>query len=578
MKRWRSIPTLPLQLFIITVVPLTALLLVITFGSLGLHQRAMRAMVGERDERATRAAVSAITEQINHRRSAIRSVALQATNTAGPEHALADASFLLTDFEGGIALFTADGDLLAASNDLEIWQSPGIPESLNTASPDSSGSSPGEPRFLPPVTDSQSGETFTLVAATAGELTAVGAFSSASLARRALAGLFGGSDQAAAYIVTAEGDILYQTGTLPWAGTSPQEYPGVADALRGESGATYLTLDGDEYVIAFSPIAPVGWALVIAEPWRAVSDPLLRTTELAPLILIPVLVIALIALWFGARQVVQPLQSLEQKATRLGWGDFTAIKEPVGGINEIRRLQTELIHMARKVQLAQQSLRGYLGAVTTGQEEERRRLARDLHDDTIQSLIALNQQIQLAQMSATDETTMARLAAMQQMAEQTVAGLRRLTRDLRPIYLEDLGLVPALEMLVRDVSQVMDIPVSFTTTGKERRLAPNVELALYRITQEGLSNVARHAHAQKAEVGLQFEEEAVSLIIRDDGIGFVVPESPAEMAPTGHFGLLGVQERAEAIGARLQIKSATGAGTELLITLPEPSLTGFSFQ
>jgi signal transduction histidine kinase len=571
MKRWRSIPTLPLQLFIITVVPLTVLLLAITFGSLGLHQRAMRAMVGERDERATRAAVAAITEQINHRWLAIRGVALQAANTAGPDHALDDASYLLPDFEGGIALFTVGGDLLTASNDIEIWRARDIPQRLRTVTLNNSGSlSAEEPNFLPLLTGPENDEALTLVAATAGELTAVGAFSPSSMARRALAGIFSNNDQAVAYIVTAGGDILYQTGTLPWAGTPPQEHSGVADALRGESGATYITIDGDEHVIAFSPIVPTGWALVIVEPWRTVGDPLLRTTELAPLILIPVLVIALVALWFGARQVVRPLQSLEQKATHLGWGDFAAIEEPVGGINEIRRLQTELIHMARKVQLAQQSLRGYLGAVTTGQEEERRRLARDLHDDTIQSLIALNQQIQLAQLAAPDEAPTARLAAMQQMIEQIVADLRRLTRNLRPIYLEDLGLVPALEMLVRDVSQVMGIPVSFTTTGRERRLASPVELALYRITQEGLSNVARHARAKKAEVCLQFKDEEVSLTVQDDGIGFIVPESPAEMAPTGHFGLLGVQERAEAIGARLQIKSVPGTGTELVVRLLQP--------
>ncbi len=566
LKRWRSIPSLPLQLFIITVLPLTALLLLIAFGSLGLHQRAMRTMVGERDERATRAAAAAITEQIHHRQSAVRSVALQAANAVGPEHALADAAFLLPDFEGGVALFTTDGDLLAASNGLEIWQarpSPTRPRAF------SANPSAGEAYFLPPFTDPHSGEELALVAATAGDFTAVGAFSPAAMVRRALADIFGSHDQAAAYVVTASGDILYQTGAPPWSDLPFQERPGVTDALRGESGATYLTVDGDEHVIAFSPITPVGWALVIEEPWRAVSDPLLRTTELAPLILIPVMLIALVALWFGVRQVVQPLQSLERKATELGWGDFAAIEEPVGGINEIRRLQTELIHMARKVELAQQSLRGYLGAVTAGQEEERRRLARDLHDDTIQSLIALNQQIQLAQMSTSDDVSTARLATMQQMAAQIVTDLRRLTRDLRPIYLEDLGLAPALEMLARDMSQAMALPISFETMGRERRLPPDVELALYRIAQEGLSNVARHAQAKKAEVCLHFADKEVCLIVRDDGRGFTAPQSPAEMAPTGHFGLLGVQERAEAIGARLQIKSAVGAGTQLSIHLKQ---------
>ena len=543
------------------------MLMLIAFGSLGLHQRAMRIMVGERDERATRAAAAAITEQISHRQSVIRSVALQAANAAtGPEHALADAAYLLPDFEGGIALFAADGTLIAASNGPEIWLARSVPERLRDFP---SPSSTDATFFLPPFTDPVQGEALVLVVATAGETTAVGAFSPTSLARRATADIFGGNDQATAYLVTSNGDVLYQTGTLLWADLPAQNQPGVADALRGESGATYLTIDGEEHVIAFSPITPVGWALVIEEPWRAATDPLLRTTELAPLILIPVLVIALIALWFGIRQVVQPLQSLEKKATELGWGDFAAIEESVGGINEIQRLQAELIHMARKVQLAQQSLRGYLSAVTIGQEEERRRLARELHDDTIQSLIALNQQIQLAQLSVQDETNKDRLAMMQQMAEQTVAGLRRLTRDLRPIYLEDLGLIPALEMLGRDMSQATGLAIIFEKTGEERRLPPNAELALYRIAQEGISNVVRHAKANQAKVSLQFAEEEVTLAVEDNGEGFVVPESPAEMAPAGHFGLLGVQERAESIGARLQMESAPGQGTRLQVSFQD---------
>jgi hypothetical protein len=317
-RRWRRIPSLPLQLFIITVLPLTVLLLLIAFGSLGLHQRAMRTMVGERDERATRAAAAAITEQINHRLSAIRSVALQAANSAnGPDHALADAAYLLPDFEGGIALFAADGTLVAASDGPEVWLARDVPEQLRiipgvTAAHDAF--------FLSNFVDPVQGEELVLVAAAVGDITAVGAFAPATLARRALANIFGGSDQATAYLATPDGAILYQIGIPPWVDLPVAEHPGVADALRNESGTTYLTVDGEEHVVAFSPIAPVGWALVIVEPWRAVTDPLLRTTELAPLLLIPVLVIALVGLWFGVRQVVQPLQSLEKKATELGVG------------------------------------------------------------------------------------------------------------------------------------------------------------------------------------------------------------------------------------------------------------------
>jgi signal transduction histidine kinase len=320
-------------------------------------------------------------------------------------------------------------------------------------------------------------------------------------------------------------------------------------------------------VVAFSPVLPVNWALVIEEPWEALDDPLLRTTRAGLLLLTPVLLITLLALGFGVNQIVRPLQLLRDRATALAWGNFEAIEEPVGGIDEIGRLQQELVHMANKVRMAQQGLRSYLGAVTAGQEEERRRLARELHDDTIQALIALNQRLQLAQLAA-DQPATGLLEEMQAMTTQLIADLRRFTHALRPTYLEDLGLTPALEMLVKDTSEAIGTPITFELVGPAGRLAPEVELAFYRMTQEALSNVARHAAASRAAVQLVFAPEQVSLEISDDGRGFVVPESPAEMVPAGHFGLLGLQERAELIGARLDIASQPGRGTRLTVTLP----------
>ncbi|MGB3715957.1 MAG: hypothetical protein WA996_16140, partial [Candidatus Promineifilaceae bacterium] len=362
----------------------------ITFGSLALHQRAMRALVGERDERATRATATAITEQLNHRAATIHSLALQATATGDPEHTLDDAISFLPDFDGGLAFFNSDGTLLAATNDVDVWE--GREVILRLADPGLAFDLRNGAQFVQAFTEPETGEEIMLVAATMPDgLMVVGAFSPANMAQRALADIFGASDRAAAFLVDSKGQMLYQLGVEPHANMEMIQHPGVEEALRGESGTTYVSVAGDEHAIAFSPIAPVNWALVLEEPWRAVADPLLRTTELTPLILVPVLIVALVGLWFGVRQIVQPLQSLEQKATKLAWGDFEAIEEPVGGINEIQRLQAELIHMAQKVKAAQQSLRGHLGAVTAGQEEERRRLARELHDDTIQSLIALNQ-------------------------------------------------------------------------------------------------------------------------------------------------------------------------------------------
>lgn len=562
MKRWRSFP---LQLFFFVVLPLTVLLLAIAFGSLGLHQRAMRTMVGERDERATRAAAAAISEQLKHRASAIRSLALQTAVSGDPAHTLTDANFILPDFDEGIALFDSQGNLLAASQQAELW----VTQIQELLPPGNAITRFNETQFIPLTANGYEGNDLMLVIASANDShLAVGAFSPQYLARQALMDIVGTEEKASAFVVNADGRIIFQSGALPIADQAANQHPGIVDALRGESGTTYLSINGDEHVIAFSPIEPINWALVIEEPWREVADPLLRATEVAPLVLVPVVIITLFALWFGVRQIVQPLQSLEQKATELGWGKFEAIEEPVGGINEIQRLQSELIHMAHKVKLSQQSLRGYLGAVTTGQEEERRRLARDLHDDTLQSLIVLNQRVQMANLTTQNNENAAQLNEMQGMIDHTIANLRRLTRDLRPIYLEDLGLIPALDMLTRDVSASLEIPVTFQTAGSERRLSAAEELALYRMGQEALSNIARHAHATCAEVKLRFAPVSITLIVHDDGVGFQAPESPAEMATTGHFGLLGIQERAELIGARLLIESGSEAGTTLTITLP----------
>jgi signal transduction histidine kinase len=278
--------------------------------------------------------------------------------------------------------------------------------------------------------------------------------------------------------------------------------------------------------------------------------------------------LALIALWFVTRRIIQPLQGLESKANELAWGNYDTIESSTGGITEIRHLQAALIHLAHKVKAYQQGLRSYISAITMGQEEERRRLARELHDDTLQSLIALNQRVQLAQLSQSERAERNGLVEIQSLTEQTIQNLRRLTRALRPIYLEDLGLVAALEMLVRETQQASDLHVTFERSGIEARLSAPVELALYRIGQEALSNVVRHAQATQAALTISYSTDSVILKVTDNGVGFEVPESPSEFAPGGHFGLLGIHERTEMIGAKLSIQSSSSKGSQVVVTVP----------
>src|SRR5215211_7736234 len=300
------------------------------------------------------------------------------------------------------------------------------------------------------------------------------------------------------------------------------------------------------------------------EDMKIATSPALELTLVTPLVLIPPLLFSVAGLWFVTRQIIQPLQKLEAKAAALAWGDFETIREPVGGISEIQHLQTELIEMSRKVQAAQEGLHDYIGAITSAQEDERTRLARELHDDTIQAVIALKQRVQLVEKLVKDQNTRQSLKNLEELAEQTIGNLRRLTRALRPIYLEDLGLVTALEMLTREISQTNQLEVDFQVSGMERRLPQDVEVAIYRIAQEALNNVVRHAKARHARLSIQFDHET-KLEVRDDGIGFVVPKSPIDFAHSGHFGLLGIRERADLIGTTLEVQSSAGQGTTLSV-------------
>jgi signal transduction histidine kinase len=239
---------------------------------------------------------------------------------------------------------------------------------------------------------------------------------------------------------------------------------------------------------------------------------------------------------------------------------------PVGGIAEIGDLQRALSRMALRVQRAELARQSYIGAMTQGQEEERLRLARELHDDTVQSLIALGQRVQMVerQFKVAPEKAEQKLVELRQLVSETLDNVRRLIRDMRPTYLEDLGLIPALKALCTDVADSQPFSVTFSVEGPQMRFVQEVDLALYRITQEALSNVARHAAASHVEVRLQIGDTS-TLTISDDGQGFMVPVQPSEFASAGHFGLMSMAERVRLVGGRLGIDSEPGKGTRISV-------------
>lgn len=231
-------------------------------------------------------------------------------------------------------------------------------------------------------------------------------------------------------------------------------------------------------------------------------------------------------------------------------------------------LQASLRDVTRQRQ-RQQELRSFAAHVLEVQEEERRRIAQELHDDVVQGLILLCRRLDTAeeQTSARAEPARAEIAAARQATEEMVSALRNFTRGLRPPALDDLGAITSIRRLLDDLGARTGINWEISVEGEQRRLTPAAELGLFRIAQEAIRNVERHAGATQIQVELRFHPARVELAISDNGRGFRAP-APSESEPAGGLGLVGMQERATSLGGSLGIMSAPEQGTTIAAAIP----------
>lgn len=563
---WSYLSGLNSQLFFFVILPISILLIAITFGSLTLHQDAMRDLVAARDQRTVSSSARALGEQLDHRMDVIQSIGIRASADMTQDDFLSSVAFLLNDFDAGLALLSPDGSLIWHTGDSSAWAD--IETEVLNFLPQASRNYLGAPQIFEPFYLESRDDIYSAIFYQSREDSPIitGVFSVTNLARENLAGILSFDNVGSVFLVGQNGNLLFQTGKIE-VSVELIEYPGVTAALKGETGTTFLDAEDGEHVIVFSPVTPTNWALVIDEPWREITNPLLRFSESGSLILIPIVIFALVAIWFATLKIIQPLRSFREQAVLFTKGDFEAFREPVGGIEEIQTLQSTFIGMSEEVEKAQQVLSRYVNILTKGQEDERKRLARELHDDTLQSLIALNHRVMLAKRQADPSELDSSLQEIENMLAKTMQELRRLTRALRPIYLEDLGLVSALESYALEISETAGTPISFQSKGKERRLSDTIEIALYRIAQEAISNINRHSKATKAMLSLTFQDSSLELLIEDNGVGFD-PIDPGELSQLGHYGLLGIHERVAIIEADYSIQSEPGNGTQISIRVP----------
>ena len=231
-------------------------------------------------------------------------------------------------------------------------------------------------------------------------------------------------------------------------------------------------------------------------------------------------------------------------------------------------------HIARDIteqKRMQENLRFYLHQVTRAQEEERKRIAREIHDESVQSLASLAHKIEAI---ATEKGRLPKdvihyLKGLWSETKNIMDGLRRFSHELRPGVLDQVGLGSALELLVEELNREQNISTSLEISGSERRLEPEVELALFRIAQEALSNVRRHSEAKKAAIKLLFTNRKVKLTVSDDGRGFQLPKVLGDLATEGKLGLVGMQERTHLLNGKFSIESIVGKGTKVVVEVSD---------
>ncbi len=424
-------------------------------------------------------------------------------------------------------------------------------------------------------------------------------------------------------ILDNQGIVL--ASTRPGQILETSDHEGQVAALIKEKRASSGTCHGcresaggaerETEVMAFAPLAAAPWGVVIRQSEGEALAPANRLRDRAIWLGVPAFVLALLFAWATVRSVTRPVGALTESAQRIASGDLSK-PVPNLGRDEIGRLgrafetmrvrlresleriqswgkdlearvaertqelQTSRDHLS---QVAQENVALYeelkrkeairtelLKKVIGAQEEERRRIARELHDETSQALTALVVGMDTATLGReTDSAKLEKnLANLKQLAVRTLEGVHGLILDLRPSILDDLGLVASLQWYAENRLEPTGVSFQLEVSGDDRRLPAEVETALFRIGQEALFNVAKHARASNVVLSVEFEQNAVAVEVEDDGEGFdpaIAEEPPA--GPVG-WGILGMRERTSLLGGTLEIISHPGAGTRVRATIP----------
>jgi signal transduction histidine kinase len=375
------------------------------------------------------------------------------------------------------------------------------------------------------------------------------------------------------FLIDSYGNVIansgYGGGQLE---LNSQELVSFIQFQKPASHLTQTNPNGEEIIVSYAqlPWRPV--SLIMEEPWSMVMSP----SFYYQLILIGLLVLgtifSLYMLSLSVGRVTGSIAKLADNATHAIPGSLFRPMAEQGPL-ELRLLIKAFNKMVVQLAEQQSSLRQYAHKALLSQEEERQRLSHELHDGTMQDLVGLVQRVELCRSEMERDPVLARrrLDELQDLLEQTLGDVRRISNALRPSILEDLGLPAALQALCNDLQKQMpSIQCQCVVTGGERRLSSDLELAVFRVVQEALGNIRKHVHSvTRVEVEMEFRESEIRTVVRNDGPVFPTPDVRS-LVRNGHLGLAGMYERARLFHGELHISSDPAMGTTVKLRLPCP--------
>jgi signal transduction histidine kinase len=357
-------------------------------------------------------------------------------------------------------------------------------------------------------------------------------------------------------LVDQSGTALFRSADIVhWRGRPAFSAVPPLGATRTATG-----LDGVERLYASAAVPRTRWRVLVGQPAAIVSETVRRQIVESMLLWALVAVLACALALAAARSIGRRIERLRALVRAAGAGHIE-LPVPAGGPAEIAELAEEFNRVLAARRQSEGELRAMAQRLVTLQDKDRRDIARELHDRVGQNLSALGINLERLRGDSTGRVSARRVAECASLVEATGIVIQDVLTELKPPMLASYGLLEALRWHGREFSRRTGIEVQVEGPAGEGRLPPEIEMALFRVAQAALNNVAQHAQAKNVRVSLASAGARTRFEIRDDGVGFDAVRALA----SGRWGLTAIRERAEAIGGSLRIESAAGSGTRIVV-------------